>query len=187
MDRRFCGVSRDGAAPTARSLRGVVARHAVHDAVAPPPTAEVGASLDAFSPEARLLERPLLGNIVGFGTGLNPMGGGHVEEVPDKLTLGLGPDTAVPVLGEQGRTDLPVAVRTSRAPRDPARARSVAGDHGQKRLLAPDEAVLLPAPPKVDSVLQPVAEPLEFAGQTVFGEEAEELIQIGLGDGPELD
>jgi hypothetical protein len=120
--------------------------------------------LDAFPPEARLLERPLFGSVVGFGTGLDPMGRGHVEEVADKLALGRGPDAATPVLGEECGTDLPVAVGPSRTPRDPARAGAVVGDHGQERLVTADEAVLLPAPANVDGVLQPVAEPLKLAG-----------------------
>ncbi|TQK99162.1 glycosyltransferase involved in cell wall biosynthesis [Streptomyces puniciscabiei] len=63
----------------------VVAQHAVGDAVAPPAVPEGDAPQYALAGEPRLLQGPLLGEVLGLGVGLDPHHGGVGEEVADEL------------------------------------------------------------------------------------------------------
>ena len=91
----------------------------VQDAVPPATGTKIQAPHDSFVDEAHLLQSPLLGQVVGLSPGLEPVGGSHLEEVPDKLALSLGPNAQPSVLREEGNADLEVAVPSGRPPVDP--------------------------------------------------------------------
>ena len=155
-------------------------------AVPPATGTKIQAPHDSFVDEAHLLQSPLLGQVVGLSAGLDPVGGGHVEQVPDQLALGLGPNAPPAVLREQGNSDLEVAVPSSRPPVDPARAGTVLERKGKERLLA-RKTVLLPSPAEVEGILGPEAEPLELTGQAWLGEEAQQLVYVPFLDRTEAD
>jgi hypothetical protein len=75
----------------------------------PAPTVKGQAAHDALPAEPGTLQRPLLGDILHIGDGLESVGQGGGEQVLHQQSLRCGPAALAAVLGEQQGADLQAA------------------------------------------------------------------------------
>ena len=94
----------------ARQLR-LSAQHAVEDPVMPPAALEGGAADNPLPAEPGFLQRPLLGDVVNLGAGLDPVHLRVREQVSRQEALCLGAVPAAARLGCQRNPDLPAEGR----------------------------------------------------------------------------
>src|SRR3954454_24510200 len=158
--------------------------------VAPLPAAETGPTQHAFAREARLLERLLLGDVAGFGAGLDPLEERGVEEVGGELSLRLTAVALAAMFWHQPDPDVPaVAVgRRSVERPDPADITddiAVVVDHGEGAAVIGDGLVGREAPGHRAGLSEAV--PAQLAAVLGTGVLAVEHRHIRVGDRAEPD
>src|SRR5881227_2222047 len=104
-----CHLTSGGLRSVTVSRLRLAAQLAEDDHVAPLPATETGSAQHAFTGEPRLLQRLLLGDVAGFGAGLNPLEEGVVEEVRRDLSLRLTAVALAAMLWHQPDADVPAS------------------------------------------------------------------------------
>src|SRR6516162_10998033 len=99
---------------------GIIAETAVYRHVSPLAVSELRSAPDALTYEPGLFQRPLLGDVLHVGSGLDPVGGRGREQVPGQQLLRRGSVALATELGHDHDADVPACTGGPGGYRQPA-------------------------------------------------------------------